>query len=189
MSISSMTNVALARRDDDLGSSASPITLRGIAVASGSGPRTETGLTAALKAIATYIPTEVIALYLAATAVVRGATEPTGAVYIYGAGRLRPSDGEVFTLVAFAAAVPVVVWAVYAAKVSAAEGDRARCWPWCEMLAAELVFLAWAFGVPDSVFTRFSWYTVRWGAVVLVAVPVVVGVGAPHLLRRLQPTD
>src|SRR5688500_2235553 len=72
MSISSMTNVAISRRKDDLGKGNKPRNAKETARETGEKPQTESAASAALKAIMTYVPTEVITVYVAVLAALRG---------------------------------------------------------------------------------------------------------------------
>lgn len=112
-----MTNLAVARRADSLGESSPPKSAKARAKATGGRTETEGPLTAALKAIATYIPTGVIGLYIAALAAVRSSVTPT-TVSASTADKIgtvtKVSSAEVWTLVVFAIATPAIVWLVYA---------------------------------------------------------------------------
>jgi hypothetical protein len=191
VSISTMTNLAIQRRDDDLGGRAAPRTLAEAAEATGGNAKTENLGTAALKSIATYIPTEVIALYLAAIAAVRSGTKLTAVKAAATATRTGTvttvSTSEIWLLVTFVVLSPVVVWLVYAGKVKTA-GKKVpvppRQWPSWEMTAAAVAFAAWAFAFPQSPFARFSWYTLAWATFVVLAVSTFLGLLAPVLVRR-----
>src|SRR5689334_15876002 len=79
MSISSMTNVAFARRKDTEPANAGPATLPGVAAEGGQRASTASGASSAISAIATYIPTEIVTLYVSVLAVL-GVTVPASAV-------------------------------------------------------------------------------------------------------------
>jgi hypothetical protein len=105
------------------------------------------GLGRALDSIGTYIPTEVMATYLAILAVIPAAS---GNRYQW------------FMFWAFLAATPIAVWV----GVSAAHPGQGlslpvkavRKWPWLSMGAATLAFAVFAIGMPGSVVSDVSWY-------------------------------
>lgn len=183
MSISSMTNVAVGRRNDDLGVGAGDVP-RGVDATSRAAapkPEAESVGSTALKAIATYIPTEVITLYVAALAAVRAGGSNTGSA--------AASRGELATFYAFIAMTPIVVWLVYAGKVKTA-GKAVPWspvkWPAWEMVAAPLSFAAWAWALPDSPFTRFGWYTEALGTFIVLVTSTALGLLAPVVVRKLK---
>ncbi len=196
MSVSSMTDVAISRRTDDLGKGRPPKTAREISEATAGKPETDSTLTAAIKAVATYIPTEVIALYLAALAAVRSGVTPSipeaGAAddLAQRASILAPPSGaEVVTMVIFAFVAAAVVWLVYAGKAKTAGKRlplRPDCWPLWEMFAATAAFLAWSFALPDSPFARFSWYNLAWATFAVLGVSTLLGLLAPIVQRPLK---
>jgi hypothetical protein len=193
MSVSSMTNLAIARRSDDLGTATVPRTALQVTAATGGTADTENTITAALKSVATYIPTEVIALYLAVIAAVRSGATSEGARSTAAALRtgvpFKVSDAQVNTVIVFAIVTPAVVWMVYAGKAKTG-GKKLPILPWkwplWEMFAATVGFGAWAFSLPDSPFSRFSWYTLSWAAVVVLAVSTGLGLLAPVVQRKLR---
>lgn len=198
MSVGSMANVAVARRDDDLGAKdaageVQPVdTVERVAEASGAKSGTETSGTATLMSIATYIPTEVIGLYLAALAAVRSGVKPqeVSASVAANTGTLNlPSDGEVVVAFIFTIMTPLIVWLVYAAKVRAGGGGRPlrpQLWPKWEMFAATIGFITWSFSLPDSPFARFSWYNVAWATFAVLAVTTALGLVGPLFQRTIK---
>lgn len=196
MSVSSMTNVAIARRTDTLGTGTPPKTVRELSEATGGKSETDSTLSGALKAVATYIPTEVIALYIAALAAVRSGIVPKPAE-ADAAERLAdraatlsiPSGAEVRTVIVFAIVTPLVVWLVYAGKAKTA-GKKLPVSPrkWClwEMFAGTAAFIAWSFALPASPFARFSWYNLTWATFVVLAVSTGLGLVAPVVQRPLK---
>src|SRR5690348_3095996 len=115
-----MTNVAISRREDDLG--AKPADRTFVATMEAAAPKaaTENEGSAALKAIVTYIPTEIITLYVAALAAV-------------GTGGATPSAGEWITYWTFLCLTPIIVWTVYAGKVKTGGANvpiNPTKWPW-----------------------------------------------------------
>jgi len=112
MSISSMANVAYVRRTDvatkHVAAQAAPKSARQIESATEETPDSQSSVTTALRVIVTYIPTEVLTLYIAVVAALQDPTRTTrGAFWV--------------TFYIFLVATPLVVWFVYAAKVSAAK--------------------------------------------------------------------
>jgi len=101
----------------------------------------------ALESIGTYIPTEVMATYLAILAII-----PVASGHRY----------QWLMFVAFLVATPIVVWL----GVSAAHPGQGlslpvtpvSSWPWLPMLAASLAFAVFAVGVPGSVINDLSWF-------------------------------
>jgi hypothetical protein len=200
MSVSSMANVAVARRDDDLGQKdeagdpAPPNTVSALAEATGGTAKTETTASATLQSIATYIPTEIIGLYLAALAAARAginpATEKVSGTEADRVGSLNlASNSEVRIAIVFGVLTPLIVWLVYAGKVRAGGGSvpvSPRKWPVWEMFAAFVGFAAWSFSLPDSPFTRFSWYSVSWATFVVLAVSTGLGLLGPLWQRTLK---
>src|SRR5713101_6915172 len=121
----------------------SPTVAPGAVALGGVGP----GLGRALDSIGTYIPTEVMATYLAILAVI-----PALAGHRY--------QWLVFWL--FLAATPIVVW-VGASAAHPGQGlslpvSAIRQWPWLSMFAATLAFAVFAISVPGSVVSYLSWY-------------------------------
>ncbi len=187
MSISSMTNVAIARRTDDLGRQVQgtptpPRTVTEVAKATGSAEQTENPGSAALKAIVTYIPTEVIGLYIAALASVRAASaEPQSA-----AGNL---SSELNTFWIFFILTPFVTWAVYSGKVKTAGKPlplNPSKWPLWEMFSSTVAFTAWAYALPDSPFARYEWYTLALASFVVLVASTALGLVAPIVQRPLK---
>ncbi|MEX0754968.1 MAG: hypothetical protein WD556_07615 [Actinomycetota bacterium] len=191
MSVSAMTNVAVARRDDDLGKvDDKPRTRSQTARATADDPRTASTATAALKSIATYIPTEVITLYVAILAALAPSnpSRPSARAEITSTGGTVASSADLVAFWIFVALTPVVVWVVYATKVKNADGrlpSSPSKWPWWEMVSATVAFVAWAYAMPDSVFTRFDWYTAAIGSVIVLSVSTALGLLAPLFQRRL----
>jgi hypothetical protein len=192
MSVSSLTNVAVARRTDDLGKDAGgkPRTAAEAAQATADLPATQSPSTAALMAIATYIPTEIITLYVAALAAL-AASDPSIPAEPSVAASTGGSIASSTDLIAFwtiLALTPVIVWLVYAAKVRNAGKKLPKspsAWPWWEMASSTVAFAAWAYAMPNSVFTRFTWYTAALGTLLVLIVSTLLGLIAPIVQRKL----
>ena len=194
MSISSMTNAAIARRPDFHPLNAVPEGLEGIARAiagpppappgatpkpPSEGPPPSNGATNALQVIAAYIPTEVLTLYVAFIAALHKEQAVT--------------RGEWTTFWCFLAATPIVVWVVYATKVRAAGRSlplRPQQWPVWEMCAATIAYVAWAYALPGTPFLQFEqagYYSSSIAGLVVLVVSTVLGLLAPLFQRPLTP--
>ncbi|HQP34064.1 MAG TPA: hypothetical protein PLI95_02755 [Polyangiaceae bacterium] len=188
MSISSMTNAALARRPDfepvgppphGMGQIAKVTGVRDTLPPQGATPQLPpAGIAAsnnaisALQVIAAYIPTEVLTLYVA----VLGAL-----------GEGRPAAWQVF--LAFLVATPLVCWVTFAAKLKSAGKPLPlsfKKWPVWEMTAAAFAFCAWAIALPLSPFTP-EYISTALAAIVLLVTSTLLGLLAP-LFQRALPT-
>jgi hypothetical protein len=178
MSISSMTNVAFARRRDVAPENEAPRTTEEIAAAKGDKPATQGGGTSTLAAIAAYIPTEVLTVYVAVVAAINPAVTGAGSTPVW------------VSFVLFLVLTPVVVWLVYAGKVRKA-GKRLpvapRRWPRWEMFAATVAYAAWAFALPETPFSTFAWYSTAIAAVVVLVATTALGLVAPVVAQNLEP--
>lgn len=129
-------------------------------------------------AIVTYIPTEMVLVYVAAVAAVR--TPAQG-----------PAAGQWVLLIATLVLTPIATWALFAVKVSARGRPfpvSPRVWPWPELVIATLGFLLWAFAIPHTPFEQLDWYRPGLAAVVLLVGTVVLGLTAPLLRQANTPT-
>jgi hypothetical protein len=161
MSISAMTNVAYLRRADVR---AARNTFAAIEQATGGLPETQNAVTSALNTIVTYIPTEVLTLYIAFAAA------------------LASEMSEWINFWCFLAVTPVCVWLVYCAKVVNAAKPiplAPTAWPLWEMGAAAASFAAWAFAFPGSPFRAFSWYSGSIAGLTVLTVVTLLGLLAP----------
>jgi hypothetical protein len=125
----------------------------------------------ALATIVTYIPSEVVTLYVAATAALRATGEPSPA-------------SQWALLAVVLALTPVVVWATYAAMRRRRDDDlpwSPRTWPWPAIIVSTLGFLIWSFSLPDSPFGHLPWYQPAMASVVLLLGTTVLGLVAPLL--------
>jgi hypothetical protein len=176
MSVSSMANIAFARRADVAPQEKGLDSLDEVAGATGAASGTATSATSALSAIAAYIPTEVVTVYVAVLATI-GVTEP--------------ADGAPFTplpvYAAFLILTPIVVWGLYASRAVAA-GKRlprsVRSWPKWEMVAATLAFAAWGAALPSSPLGVFSWFMPALAGVVALVLSLLIGVFSPLFSAR-----
>jgi hypothetical protein len=177
MSVSSMTNVAFARRSDVEPVGAAPTSLDQIAAAKADSPQTTSTASSALSTIATYIPTEVLTVYVAVIAALNPAAT---------SGQRGP---EWAAFLIFLVATPAVVWLVYAAKVRTAGKELPTSiaqWPKWEMLAATIAYAAWAFALPETPFADFGWYSAAIAAVVVLVATTVLGLVAPIVSTPLK---
>jgi ABC-type arginine/histidine transport system permease subunit len=186
MSIVSMANVAYVRRTDVnvplvAPAKMAPETLNQLEMASEGTPGSQTAVTTALKVIVTYIPTEVLTLYVAVLAAIQ-APKTTASSSMSS----RPLWAAFYS---FLVATPLIVWLVYAAKVKASGKQlplAPRTWPLWEMFAATAAYTAWAFALPDSPF-KYSgdWYTPALAGVLVLTISTLLGLLAPLFQRPL----
>lgn len=143
MSATSMANVAIQRSPDQR-------RVEG-ARGGGLGAESDNAFTAAMKAVTTYIPTDVLTLYVAGSAVYLNATETAPNDY----------DKAWAIFVGGLIATPLVNALVYMAKLRSAGlaiPRQARQWPIWESIAAMIGFVFWAAALPETPFTEFGWY-------------------------------
>ena len=192
MSINALTNAALARRHDFAPASTVPRNLTEIAHAAGAPPEPAgapasppgapasppNGPNTALQTLTTYIPTEVLTLYVSAIAAV-------GPLTVNGlpVGRWLP-------FWCFLVGTPVVVWIAFATKLKAVGKNlpaSPRKWPVWEMAAATIAYFAWTFALPNTPFAQFEkWYSSGLAAFFVLVVSAGLGMIAPLMQRRLS---
>lgn len=163
MSISSMTNIALMKR-----SGADLATYRLLEDGAAGARVAQTDVTAALKAIASYVPTEVLTVYVAVIATLQ-------------AGNGMGTTG-VLAFWIFLAMTPIVVWLVFAAKLRAGGQPLpwpVHTWPLWEMSAAAVAFAAWALALPDNPFKASAWYSPGVAGVGVLIASMTLGLIAP----------
>lgn len=178
MSISSMTNVAMSRRPDFGPKKGPPVSFTEVAAAAkappaaGAPPPTTggggTNISDALQVITTYVPTEVLTLYVALLA----ATHPSWTLFWV-----------------FVVATPLVVWTVFAGKLRNAGQSlpvAPASWPMWEMVAATIAYVVWAFTLPNSPFTGYAWYSSGVAAVAVLVASTVLGLLTPVVARPLK---
>lgn len=186
MSITSMAEVAFVRRVD-VGISevvpaiAVPTSFKKTELAIGGVPEAQTAISTALKLIVTYIPTEVLTLYVAILAVIR---DPNAA------GKPSPDIARRLEILfyIFLAVTPLVIWLVYAAKCKGGGKPvpwAVRSWPLWEMFAATVAYAAWAFALPENAF--MDWYSPALAGVIVLIVSTVLGLFAPLCQRPISP--
>jgi hypothetical protein len=195
MSINALTNAAVARRPDF---QPVPATLTEIAnavvsmpipvaipsvtlpataapvIAAASGPNT------ALQTLTTYIPTEVLTLYVSAIAALGTLTITVGAHNLQ-VGRWLP-------FWCFLGATPLTVWIAFASKIKAAGRAMPLSpskWPLWEMAAATVAYVAWTFALPATPFAQESWYSAGLASFLILVVSAGLGMIAPLMQRQL----
>ena len=158
MSATSMANVAIYRGTAAAQSGTGPGGVTAIARAAegagapGAAAPPDNAFTAAMKAVTTYIPTEVLTLYIAGAA-----------IYLNTDGTEQGVDYDRAWLIFFGAliATPLVNALVFAAKLRSAGVAMprdVRQWPVWESIAATIAFVAVAATLPDTPFEDRSWY-------------------------------
>jgi hypothetical protein len=181
VSINALTNAALARRSDFAPEGRVPSSLNEIAMAAGATPAvvggapSATGPNTALQTLTTYIPTEVLTLYVSAVAVLNvGGQE----------------QGRWIPFWCFLAATPLVTWIAFATKVKTAGKPIPASpskWPLWEMIAATIAYVAWTFALPSTPFAQLSWYSAGLAGFLVLVASTALGLMAP-LMQRPLPT-
>ena len=182
MSINALTNAALARRPDFEPAGGVPQGLAEIATAAASTPETipagsagggagaplttggagavgANGPSAFMQTLTTYIPTEVLTLYVSAVAAL-GHQKDAGGNFLKDAhghdlGRWVP-------FWCFLVATPLAVWIAFATKVKTAGKPiplSPKQWPLWEIIAATIAYTGWKFALPNTPFQQFNWYS------------------------------
>src|SRR5258707_7858745 len=201
MSINALTNAAVARRPDFQPEGAVPTNLTEIASAAvatplpvAAAPAAPLGGTptvaassfvssapnTALQTLTTYIPTEVLTLYVSAIAALGPLTVKIG-VRDLQIGRWLP-------FWCFFIATPLIVWVAFASKIKA-EGKTIPLhpskWPLWEMTAATIAYVAWTFALPATPFAQESWYSSGLASFLILVVSAGLGIVAPLMQRQL----
>ena len=203
MSINALTNAAVARRPDFQPADAVPATLAEIASAAASvpmpvalpsgarpatvaapkvsvAPTAGSGPNTALQTLTTYIPTEVLTLYVSAIAALGPLTINVG-THDLQVGRWLP-------FWCFFAATPLIVWVAFASKIKAAGRELPLSpskWPLWEMAAATIAFVAWTFALPATPFAQESWYSAGLASFLILVVSAGLGIVAPLMQQQL----
>jgi hypothetical protein len=127
-------------------------------------PAATTGLGMALSSIGTYIPTEVMATYLAVLAAIP-------------VGRGHSFHWVMFWI--FLIATPIVVWlgVAVARQTQGIVVKPAQQWPWWSMIAATVAFAAFVVVLPGSVTHDISWYESWMGTIAIILSAFVLGLG------------
>lgn len=180
MSINSTTNAAIGRRPDFEPMGATPHSYEELARASGAMDASQTAptnsVTTALSVLTTYIPTEVLTMYVAVLAALQDPSNKTMA-------------SQWVTFWAFLVATPIVVWLIYSAKVKSAGKELPLSptkWPLWEMAAAMLAYTAWAIALPNTPFAQLPWYSAPLSGIVVLLASTVLGLLAPIFQSPLK---
>jgi hypothetical protein len=185
MSINSLTNAAIARRLDFLPLNSVPKGIDEIAMAASTitstsqspAAQNSTAINTALNVLFGYIPAEVLTLYVAVLTALQGQPGKT-------------TQGEWVVFWVFLVATPLVFWLVNAGKVKAEQKPLPLSfqeWPVWEMFAATIAYCAWAFALPNSPFTYFTWYSSGLAGIAVLIVSTVLGLLAPFFQRPITP--
>lgn len=177
MSLSSMANLAIQRQRNETDTTPGPRSLKEMASADGGGAA-DTTITAAMKTIVAYIPTEIVTIYVAVLAAAPPA--PPG----------KPEELLAWQLWAFGIflfTTPVAVWVLYAVKTKAGGSPLPKSpgeWPIWEMAAATICYVAWAGAMPQSPLQSLG-YGQALASVVMLVVTTAVGMVAPLFQKTL----
>jgi hypothetical protein len=181
MSINSLTNAALARRRDYTPANRPPRTARERAAATSTEPIDENRVSIGLKSLTTYIPTEILTLYVALVAALQPGTNSTTSFV-----------ARWIAFAAFFVLTPVAIWAAFASKLASDNKElpvHPHHWPMWEMFAGTLAYVAWTIGLPDTPFAQIPWFTVTLGGFVILATSTLLGMVAGLFQRELPATD
>ncbi len=172
MSVSSMANLAFARRAD-VEPEGEGLTTRDAVARAKDGPGG--AVSSAVSAIAAYIPTEIVTVYIAVLATLGVTREGAASSSVV-------TSTPILAYAVFVLLTPVVVWGLYASRAVAAGKElprSVRSWPKWEMAAATLAFGAWAAALPSSPLERYEWFTASLAGVVALVLSMLVGLFAP----------
>jgi hypothetical protein len=190
MSINALSNAAVARRADFEPAGRVPMSIGEIGLAAATAPtpvdaaggtppapQANGGPTATLQTLTTYIPTEVLTLYVSAVAALGSVKNTQG----QDIGRWIP-------FWCFLVITPGMVWLAFAAKVQAAGKALPTSpakWPVWEMAAATLAYVAWVFALPNTPFARYAQYSTGLAGFLILIVSWGLGAVAPLMQRQL----
>lgn len=139
-----------------------------------------------MKVIATYIPTEVLTLYLAVVAAVETPGQLTDDQMTLLMAFYTPAGASFLT---FLLLTPAIVWLVYATRVKASQRHlpvHPTEWPVWEMFASTAAYLAWAFALPANPFSQLPWYSSSVAGIVVLATSMLLGLLSPLLMRPIE---
>jgi hypothetical protein len=194
VSVNALTNAAVARRPDFQPEGTTPRNLAEIASAAAVTPLPtpatpaqpsvpiSSGPNTALQTLTTYIPTEVLTLYVSAIAALGPLTVRVGQ-HDLQVGRWLP-------FWCFLVATPLVVWVAFASKIKAAGRSiplHISKWPIWEMSAATIAYAGWAFALPATPFAQESWYSSGLASFLILVVTAGLGIIAPLMQKQLLP--
>ena len=182
MSINAMANAAIGRRSDYPPLGTQPKTIAARAQAASGEPTPSNTLTTAIKTISTYIPTETLTLYVALIAALQTANNNSTSTNTY----------RWIAFWIFLVFTPLAIWITYATKMVS---DNKKMplnpiyWPAWEMIAGTIAYLAWAYGLPNSVFGVFTWYSAPIAGFFVLVTSTLLGMLAGLFQQPLKPTD
>ncbi len=177
MSVNSMTNAAIGRRLDFPPLGDVPHHPREIAASASNGSTPSNLVTDTLAVITTYIPTEVLTVYVAALAAVQNSGSLT-------------SFAMWTTFDIFLIATPIIVWLVYVAKIKSAGKPLPWAfaqWPLWEMIAGTLAFVAWAISLPSAPFLTYLGLPGTLATVILLITTTLLGLLALLFQNPIKP--
>jgi|PersoiStandDraft_1058852.scaffolds.fasta_scaffold42235_2 hypothetical protein len=171
MSIASMTEVAFQSRSDVGDPKFVPKTYAELAGAAGGKNEPATSVDTALKTVTTYVPTEILTLYVAVLSQMKNVA--------------KTGSPDAFWV--FLGLTPVVVWLVYAAKVKSTGKPfphAPRSWPLWEMAAGTIGYSAWAIALPNAPFESLQ--TTGLASIIVLITSSLLGLAAPLFSRKLS---
>jgi bacteriorhodopsin len=102
-------------------------------------------------------------------------------------GTIRQAEWNTF--LAFFVATPIVVWLLYAAKVKGAQKPLPVAfsqWPLWEMFAGTVAYFAWAFALPNTPLSVYSWYSSAVAGIIVLLASTILGLLAPLFQRPIR---
>lgn len=178
MSIASMTEIAFQSRTDVEPLKFVPKTLSEIAGAAGGKTTPENQVNTAIRTLTTYIPTEILMLYVAVLAALQPSAKEAAATSSWA------------TFWCFLIATPLVTWIVYVGKVKTSGKPFPWAplkWPLWEMAAGAIAYVAWAFALPTTPFSSLAWYSAALAGIMVLITSTILGLLAPLFARALKP--
>ena len=175
-----MANAAIGRRPDYEPMHGVPKTLADISKAAGGGSAPMNQATSALSVIVTYIPTEILTLYVAVLAALGNNKASSSSV--------PPSSGATIAFWAFLIATPITVWILFAVKLRSDNKLlplNPKRWPVWEMVAGTIAYVAWAIALPNNPFVNAPWYSSGIAGVIVLVSSTILGMIAPLFQRPL----
>ncbi len=182
MSINAMADAAISRRDDYPPTNRPPKGAKERARFTGGEPTSDNNLTTAIKTVTTYVPTETLTLYVALLAVLQPIDSTSAS----------PTTGLWVAFWIFLAFTPTAIWITYATKVKSDSKKipwKPSYWPLWEMIAGTVAYIAWAFSLPDSVFSVYSWYSTPIAGFVILVTSTILGMLAGIFQNPLKHPD
>ncbi len=127
-----------------------------------------------LTAIAAYIPSEVIGVYIAVLAIVtRTSTSAAAPEGPNIANEMVVPLVPIWGFAAFLVGTVLSVWLAYALRAQGS-GQKVlwspRRWPYWEAVSASLAFTVWSAVLPGSAFRHWSWFSVDVATIALLVI-------------------